>query len=857
VNGRSLDFSIHDFSSPELMKLTAEEQERLTEILDRFMRAQEQGLPLDQGALLAEHPDLADALRIYFRSLEQLHDVAAGFGRAAADEPVNSLPQEPGRLGDFELLKEIGRGGMGVVYEARQISLNRRVAVKLLPFAAVLSAKQIARFKHEAQAAAHVQHPNIVPVFAIGVERGVHYYAMQFIDGQPLDRAIAELRRGLGHTTASSFLSGGKSRQEFFETVAGLGIQAAEALQAAHEYGVVHRDIKPSNLLLEAEGKIWVTDFGLARFQRNQTLTRTGDLVGTMKYMSPEQAAGRPEMVDHRTDIYSLGATLYELLCWQPAFSEQDGPALLKKIERIEPPRPREVRRDIPADLENIILKAMAKDRVDRYANAEQLAADLKCFLAGQPTLARPLSRLDRAMKWGWRQRRSVTAGVAVLILAVVALTFTTVQFGRQKSRAEKNVARADRYLNDARQVLDRFGVQLAERLAEVPGAEDVRRELLQETCAYYQHFVAEASGDPALRGELAVAYGKLAKLLNEAGSYDEGLAAQQKSVQLYGQLAVDEPARVDYQKGLALSQNNLALMLARQGKPDEAKSQFTAAIERQRSLVKRLPQDAAIAGDLAASLGNYGLLQNEVGSVKEARSSFEEAIELLKKHGKDNRKQAAAYNNLAATYVASEPHRAAALHEQALHLLEAETAALPDDRALSREVALTLSNLGSAWSRTDSPEKALNCYLRAIAIQTKLVRVVPAAISYQRDLAVSHNNLGLLHSRANRMEQAEQEFTQALKIYAPLVEKRPQDAAFQSSLAGIYNNLGIVLENSSRLEPAAEAFANAVLHQQAAVSLSADAPRYNELLGKHQVNRQRVLKQLGRADEATGLSTL
>jgi serine/threonine protein kinase len=855
VNGPSLDLP-RDDSSAELLKLTVEQQERLTEILDRYMRAQEQGLPLDQETLLAEHPDLADALRIYLRSLAELHDVAAGFGRAA-DDLVDAPKQEPGRLGDFELLREIGRGGMGVVYEARQISLNRRVAVKLLPFAAVLSAKQIARFKHEAQAAAHVQHPNIVPVFAIGMERGVHYYAMQYIDGQPLDRAIAELRRGLGLPSPLSLLSSGKNRQEFFETVARLGIQAAEALHAAHEYGVVHRDVKPSNLLLEPEGKIWVTDFGLARFQRSQTLTRTGDLVGTMKYMSPEQAAGRPELVDHRTDIYSLGATLYELLCLQPAFKEQDGPALLKKIERCEPPRPREVRRDIPADLENIILKAMAKDRVDRYASAEQLAADLKCFLAGKPTQARPLSRLDRGIKWSWRHRRSVAAGLTLLAVAVIGLSITALQFGRQKSRAEKNVVRADRYLNDARLMLDRFGVQLAERLEELPGAEDVRRELLQETCEYYQHFVQEASGDPALRGDLAVAYGKLAGLLSGMGSYAEGLSAQRKCVDLFRELATDEPTNVDYQRGFALSQNNLALLLAQQEQPEAAKTEYAAAIERQRRLAARFPEDAAIASDLAASLGNLGLLQNELRSVNEARVAFEEAIEALEKHDRQNRRLATAHNNLAATYVSSQPERAAALHERALQLLEETARETPSDRMLSRELALTLSNLGSAWSRTTSPEKALPCYERAIKIQTKLVSLSPATISYQRDLAVSHNNLGLLHSRIGRKEQAEQEFEQAIKLQATIVLRRPQDAALQSSLAGIYHNFGIVLESSSRLHSAAEAFENAIKHQEQAQSLLPEAARYRDLLDKHQANRERVLKQLSRPDETARLSTL
>src|SRR5437773_4727354 len=272
-----------------LAHLTPEQRDRLTDVLDRYLSALEQDVPLAQDALLAAHPDLADALRSYFRSLEDLHDMAAGFGGATTREatPRDQEPEGAKRIGDFELIREIGRGGRGVAYEARQLSLDRRVAVKLLPFAAVLDAKQIARFKHEAQAAAQLHHPNIVPVFAIGVERGVHYYAMQYIDGQPLDRAIEELRDGRRKKSRGSSVGGRESRankasstvaiahsptlplshSQFFRRVAELGIQAAEALHAAHEYGVVHRDVKPSNLLLAADGKLWITDFGLARFQ--------------------------------------------------------------------------------------------------------------------------------------------------------------------------------------------------------------------------------------------------------------------------------------------------------------------------------------------------------------------------------------------------------------------------------------------------------------------------------------------------------------------------------------------------------------------------------------------------------------
>jgi serine/threonine protein kinase len=334
--------------------------ERLAVALDRYMRELESGgIPPDLDALVAEHPDLADELRSYVDSLKMLHQMTAGMRQM----PTRPEPVEEGiatkRLGDYDIQREIGRGGMGIVYEARQLSLNRQVALKVLPFAAMMDDKQIARFRTEAQAAAQLHHPNIVPVHAVGQERGVHFFAMQFVPGQSLEAALQELRtasevpRGatpseaLGRTSAASDLAGVAETETFaaFSTrvstrsraychsVARLMIQAAEAIQHAHECGVIHRDVKPSNLLLDRGGKLWVTDFGLARMQSDSGVTMTGDVVGTLRYMSPEQAAGATALVDARADVYSLGATLYELLTLRPPHTGDNRQAMLRQIE--------------------------------------------------------------------------------------------------------------------------------------------------------------------------------------------------------------------------------------------------------------------------------------------------------------------------------------------------------------------------------------------------------------------------------------------------------------------------------------------------------------------------------------------
>jgi serine/threonine protein kinase len=289
---------------------------------------------------------------------------------------------------------------MGVVYEAEQISLSRRVALKVLPFAATMDPRQLERFHNEARAAAGLHHTNIVPVYSVGCERGVHFYAMQLIEGRPLSDFIRQFQQDAGRkgpspaasadrTTAyappgaapcadtppaarHSTLSAGPARgREYFRRVAEWSVQAAEALDHAHQTGVVHRDVKPANLLVDASGRLWVADFGLAHIQHGDAgLTLTGDLVGTLRYMSPEQALAQRVVIDHRTDVYSLGATLYELLTLRPVFDGADRQELLRQIAFEEPKPPRRVNKAVPAELETIVLKALEKNPADRYATA-------------------------------------------------------------------------------------------------------------------------------------------------------------------------------------------------------------------------------------------------------------------------------------------------------------------------------------------------------------------------------------------------------------------------------------------------------------------------------------------------------
>jgi WD40 repeat protein/serine/threonine protein kinase len=473
----------------------ASDDPRVIAAVEEYCAALNSGRKPDRQAFLAAHADIADALAKCLDGLEFVHAAAPRlslFGKGAsvaAGDEIRPLAA----VGDYRIVREIGRGGMGIVYEAEQLSLGRRVALKVLPFAAAMDAKQLQRFRIEAQAAAHLHHQNIVPVYGVGCERGVHYYAMQYIEGQTVATLIRELRilAGLepsdpsasaaaasalanelasGHwapakqpggevvrlcggvdstgpyrPTASpphhlttlppvdvtppvAALSTERSGNSpaFFRTVAHLGVQAAEALEHAHSKGVIHRDIKPANVLIDCDGNLWITDFGLARMLSEAGLTMTGDLLGTLRYMSPEQALAKRVTVDHRTDIYSLGVTLYELLTLQPAYDGCDRQVVMRQIAFEEPRLPRRLNKAIPAELEIIVRKAMGKTPAERYATAQELADDLRRFLDDKPIKAKKPTLLDWTRKWARRHQGVVATGIAGLMVAVAILAVST-----------------------------------------------------------------------------------------------------------------------------------------------------------------------------------------------------------------------------------------------------------------------------------------------------------------------------------------------------------------------------------------------------------------------------------------------
>ncbi len=424
-----------------------------------------------------------------------------------------SISSQPTVLGDFELRREIGRGGMGTVYEAWQRSLKRTVAVKVLGRQVSSSPSAVVRFQREAQAAAKLHHPHIIPIFALGEEEGTYYYAMEFIDGPGLNTVIAEARARQAVDTATSdlaetvvldraakceengtdsgeahpstggsdvgnsattthALSGIGSAEEFFTVVAEHIAAVADALSYAHQQGVVHRDIKPHNLILGSNGKMRISDFGLARLAEQPGVTITGELIGSPLYMSPEQITGHPGKVDHRTDICSLGTTMYEWLTLKPPYPGETREQVISKILTSEPLSLRTHNPNIPVDLETVCLRAIERDRHRRYQTAGELRDDLRRFIANRPIKARRAGLAIRIGKFiGRHQIASIAAAAAVVALALgLALVLTQRQVATQSASVEQ----ADRVLDLFSRLPLEIGTPLRMAEAAVPILEDV-----------------------------------------------------------------------------------------------------------------------------------------------------------------------------------------------------------------------------------------------------------------------------------------------------------------------------------------------------------------------------------------------
>lgn len=399
------------------------DEERLAELLDTARERRDRHEPVDIDALCREHPHLTDALRLRIQALD-LVEQAFQESRLVSD----SIPS---KLGEYEIRREIGRGGMGVVYEAYQQTMQREVALKVLFSRVTGSKRAVDRFQREARAAGRVQHTNLVPVYSMGQIDGAWFYAMELVHGVSLDVVLESLRDRGAAAASTTGLTDTPGTHQYCRDMARLFAGASDALHAAHDEQILHRDVKPSNLILDVKGVLKIIDFGVARIgDESSDVTTTGELLGTPVYMCPEQARGHPRDVDHRADIYSLGASLYEALTLTPPFRGKSYGEVYEQLVRTDPVPPRQVDPRIPKDLETVVLKAMDKDPSKRYQTAEQMARDLRAFADGSAISARRVTLAEQL----WRKAKRHKALTLVTTGLVLAVTIA----GAMALQAEK-----------------------------------------------------------------------------------------------------------------------------------------------------------------------------------------------------------------------------------------------------------------------------------------------------------------------------------------------------------------------------------------------------------------------------------
>ena len=602
-------------------------QESLDRIAEEFSAGFRSGNRPSIHAYLARYPDDSGQLRQLLESIALIEDLKHGDKPSSSSESVATHKLSIDRLDDYLIVREIGRGGMGVVLEATDRSLHRQVAIKVLPHDLVNDSRGLDRFRREAKAAARLRHPNIVPVFGVGEASGYHYYVMDFIEGVNLRQWLDQFRNSpasiptqddalatsaddlsLHSSTADGELAAtlqlgcapaDTDSSDYFRWVARLGHMISDALEYAHAEGVLHRDIKPANLLVSAQGNLAITDFGLAKVAEHQPVTRTGDVVGTPQYMAPEAFEGR---YDERSETYAVGLTLFELLSLRPAITGKNQGEVIRNASSGVSVSPRKYNARIPHDLETIVLKAVSFDTNARYQSAAALRDDLHRFLHDQPISARRLTLPARV--WRWSRRQPVLASLtAITFGSLLALTtvsaaayFRTRRALRQTETAQQSAIQASAARGEALRVAEqqrgraeanltvalkafdatleqvwRRGVMSdAEILGEVvdsssPDVSAADAEILQSLLGFFDELAANNSQD--LRAESAVAGQRAGDIYQRLGRFSDASQAYAESLKRYQSLAAENPDNLEFTLAQVRVLNEQVVTASLQGK--------------------------------------------------------------------------------------------------------------------------------------------------------------------------------------------------------------------------------------------------------------------------------------------------
>ncbi|OAI51371.1 hypothetical protein AYO44_00755 [Planctomycetaceae bacterium SCGC AG-212-F19] len=828
---------------------TSDREEQVNEAIAAFLEAAETGEELDRDRYINDHPDIAADLRAFFDDREQFHRLAEPLGAAvgprssgvgnkstqaevvAGEKTIPAIPSataadEPSRqFGAYELLEEIARGGMGVVYKARQQSLGRTVAIKMILSARLASAADVQRFRSEAETVAQLDHPGIVPIYEVGEREGQHFFSMKLIEGGSLAQHRA---RWLDDPPA----------------VAKLVARVARTIHFAHQRGLLHRDLKPANILLDTAGNTYVTDFGLAKLMQNDAgLTPSGGVVGTPRYMAPEQAVGKttPTVA---IDVYGLGTILYELLTGRPPFTGDSPLDTMIKVLEQEPEHPRVINARVPRDLEAICLKCLEKDPARRYGSAEALADDLERFVAGEAILARPTGPIDRA--WRWCRRKPVVAGLSAALVLLFFGAFIVVtalwqhavanfeEKERQRAEAERLQSTAEENAREARKqqgkaedgfrrahdLVKRFCTEMSEKhLAGVPGLQPLRQKLLDGAVESYRAFVRERPDDPVLQAELGATLAWSAGVVALTGSQAKAAAMYEEAAALFRTVLAEHPDKVNIinlKADLGRVYNRLGILREHLGRP--AEDSYRQARTLFEELTHQFPDNLAYQTDLAAILTNLGGLYHGRGQSDDALRTYAQDLAIYERlaaqHPQEHKLQhslSITHRNIAAVQTARGQHgEAASSREKARMILEKLAQDHPQVPEYQQSLARSYRSLGADQRAAGKLADAQASLLLAQERLEKLVKDNPSVLGYQHDLAAVHREAGHVHLANKQLAKALDSYQEARTLGEKLVGVDPGVFDYQNDLAKSWSDMASVLARNSQHKDAATCYQQA-----------------------------------------------
>jgi serine/threonine-protein kinase len=778
----------------------------------------------------------------------------------------------------FRILRPHARGGLGAVFVAMDTELHREVALKQILDRHADDPVSRQRFLIEAEVTGGLEHPGIVPVYGLGTYGdGRPYYAMRFIRGSSLKEAIEQFHAdpGLKKNSGRRSLELRKLLQRFLDV--------CNAIEYAHSRGVLHRDIKPGNIIVGKHGETLVVDWGLAKAQGQDGVmqaiderpllpssasgsseTLPGSALGTPGYMSAEQARGDLEHLGPRSDVYSLGATLFCLLTGKPPLEGDDIGELLRKTQQGEFPPPRQHDASISAALEAVCLKATARKPEDRYATPRLLADDIERWMADEPVMAFPEHRLARLARWLRRHRTwtySPFAGsVAVCLVATVALI--VVDGARRKESAASQEAQAN--FVTAQRAVDDYLTNVSEQtLLQAQESLDIRnlrRQLLQNALKYYQRFVTQRRKDPRLRTELANAFFRVGEITREIGSPHEAIEALGSAQEIWEQLGAAEPQDDKIKDHLAACHLKIGRLQEGLGNLREALKSLAQAQAILEPLVTRHQAEAAYEFRLADCLSGMGIVHALRDSTEPALERLNHARSILERlvarapHEINFRKSLAeVINNLGFVHYKRHDYKAALKSYQEVRdigetLLKGITVG-PKPAWLLDRLAKTDYNTATIQLRNGDLQQSLRFFEQSLAYRSELVQAHPSVTEYHENLGESYREIADRLLVAHQDEKALAYAQKSLDIFQTLVQIHPDEARYHSELGRSWNLLGYGYDEARKNAQAIHPFEQAVAEQERAINLAKDLGDYKVYLSVHLENLGEQYIDLGRVE--------